>query len=92
VRHGQTWGVKEKKVPKKKPTWVEERKEKGQLEFTTLVNRRTRREKKVHPSVHHPSKFNLGSLWPKNYCFLLNHLQVNCYCFAVVIVMFKKIV
>jgi len=33
-----------------------------------------------------------SSLWSKNYCFLLNHLKVYYYCFAIVIVMFKKIV
>jgi hypothetical protein len=77
-----------KKSSQKKPTWVEESKEKSQLEFTTLVNLRTRRDEKgapiSAPSIHVGALVGASSLWPKNYCFLLNHLQVYCYCFVVV--------
>jgi hypothetical protein len=65
-------GGEEKKVSKKKPTWVEERKKKGQLEFTTLVNPRTRRDEKgaliSAPSIHVGALVGAGSIWPKNYC------------------------
>jgi hypothetical protein len=44
-------GGEEKKNPKKKPTWVKERIKKGQLELTTLVNPRTRREKNSYCHV-----------------------------------------
>jgi len=51
VRAGQAWGVREKKssLPQKKPTCAEERKKKGQLEFTTLVSQGMGRDEKVHP-------------------------------------------
>jgi hypothetical protein len=51
-------GGKEKKSSQIKSTWVEERKEKGQLEFTTLANPRTRKDEKgapiSAPSIHVP--------------------------------------
>ncbi len=63
-------GVEEKKVPKKKPIWVEERKRKNQLEFTTLVNPRTRKDEKGAPinapSIHIGALVGAGSLWSQN--------------------------
>jgi hypothetical protein len=58
------WGAKEKKIPKKKPTWAEERKRKGQLEFATLVSPRTWRDKNYTPSICIGALVGVGSLWP----------------------------
>ncbi len=59
-------GGEEKKVPKK--TWAEERKKKGQLEFTTLVSSGTGRDEKgppiSTPSIHIGAQVGAGSLWP----------------------------
>jgi hypothetical protein len=65
--------VREKKVPKKTLTWVAKRKkENGQLEFTTLVNRGTGRDEKGAPinapSIHIGALVGAGSLWPSK-CF-----------------------
>jgi len=55
VRPGQAWGVK-KKVPRKKPTWAEERRKKrSNLSLPPWLTRGQGGTKKVHPSVHHPS-------------------------------------
>jgi hypothetical protein len=58
--------VRNKKVLKK--TWAEERKKKGQLEFTTLVSSGTRRDEKgtpiSAPSIHVGAQVGAGSLWP----------------------------
>ncbi len=57
--------MKEKKVPKKKPTWVEERKRKNQLEFTTMVSPKIGRDKKgapiSAPSIHISALVGAGS-------------------------------
>jgi hypothetical protein len=60
-------GGEEKKVPRKKPTWAEERrKKKGQLEFATLVRLAQGQggTKKVHPSIHIGALVGASSLWP----------------------------
>jgi len=63
-------GGEEKKSSKKnKPTWVDERKKKGQIEFTTLVSPGTGRDEKgapmSAPSIHIGALVGVGSLWPK---------------------------
>jgi hypothetical protein len=45
--------MRKKKVPKTKPTWAEERKIKGQLEFPTLVSPGTGRDQKGAPKRRH---------------------------------------
>jgi hypothetical protein len=49
-------GGEKKKVPRKKPTWAEERrKKKVNLSSAPSLTQGQGETKKVHPSVHHPS-------------------------------------
>ncbi len=49
-------GGEEKKVPRKKPTWAEERsKKKVNLRSSPWLTQGQGGTKKVHSSVHHPS-------------------------------------
>jgi len=62
----------EKKVLKKKTNLIEERKKKGQLEFTTLVSPGRGRDEKgapiSAPSIHIGALVGAGSLWPGHPC------------------------
>jgi hypothetical protein len=51
VKPRGTWGVKEKKIPKKKPTWAEERKKKLNLNSPPWLAQGHGGTK----TVHHPS-------------------------------------
>jgi hypothetical protein len=71
LMRGEGLGLREKKVPKKKPTWTEREKKKGRLEFATLLSPGTGRDEKGTPisasSIH---TFKTMKIWwfP---CFLL---------------------
>jgi hypothetical protein len=58
-------GGEGKKSSQKKPTWVEERKRKNQLEFTTVVSPKIARDKKgapiSAPSIHIGALVGAGS-------------------------------
>jgi hypothetical protein len=63
-------GGEEKNVPKKKHLGLRKENKMGQLEFTTLVSPRTRRDEKgasiSAPSIHIGALVVVGSLWPKS--------------------------
>jgi len=61
-------GEEKKKFPRKKPIWAEERKNKGQLEFATLVSPGTGRDEKGAPTSAPSIRIGAllvgaGSLW-----------------------------
>jgi len=55
MRPGQAWGVRKKKILKKKPTWLRKGNKKVNLSSPPWLAQGEGGTKKMHPSVHHPS-------------------------------------